>query len=231
MIADFILTREQVRKVDLLAQSEYGIPGLILMENAGNGATRTIESLYGPGGKALVACGTGNNGGDGLVIARHLHNLGWNVVVLIVGNIESMSPDCAANDRIIRAMKLNRVVAANKDEAEAACGLIQSETVVVDALLGTGFSGTVRNPIAAFIEQINLTPKRATVSIDVPSGLDCDSGFPGGLAIRADHTITFVAMKPGFATDSGRKFTGNCHVVDIGVPKALIDQVRRMHES
>lgn len=225
---ELVLTRNQVRQADELAQSDYGLPGIVLMENAGHGAARILDALYGPRGIGLVACGTGNNGGDGLVIARHLHNAGWSVRVLICGDPASMTPDCAANDRTIQAMGMERVVASEAAGLLSCCEAIGSDTVVVDALLGTGFKGSVRPALAALIERLNATPKRALAAIDVPSGLDCDTGLPGGTAVYADQTITFVAMKPGFLTDSGRTFTGQCRVVDIGVPRGLIERVSRL---
>lgn len=227
---ELVLTRNQVRRIDELAQSDYGMRSIVLMENAGYGASRFIDELYGPRGVALVACGTGNNGGDGLVIARHLHNAGWIVRVVIAGDAASMSPDCAANDRVIQAMGMERRIAADAGVLCEYCGSIGRDDVVVDALLGTGFKGAVRPPLAAFIERLNATAKRGMVAIDVPSGLDCDTGLPGGVAIRADFTITFVALKPGYLTDSGRNHTGECHVVSIGVPIELIDRASRLTE-
>lgn len=225
MHGKFILTREQVRRIDELAQTEYGLPGIVLMENAGSGAARIIDQHYGPRGVARVVCGTGNNGGDGLVIARHLHIFGWKIQVLVAGQIESMTPDCAVNDRVMQAMHLQRHVAADIDELPDELDTMGADTVIIDALLGTGFKGVVRPMQAALIDRLNALPKKAMVAIDVPSGLDCDSGLPGGSAIRADLTITFVAEKPGFLTESGRSHVGQCHVVGIGIPPELIDRV------
>lgn len=225
MTGNIILTREQVRRIDELAQTKYGLAGIVLMENAGSGAALLIDQRYGPQGEAFIACGTGNNGGDGLVVARHLHNAGWAVRVLIVGRVESMSQDCAANDRVIQAMRINRIVAEQEATLLGACDPIRSNTLVVDALWGTGFRGELRPPFRPLIERLNQTPKRAMVSIDVPSGLDCDTGQPGGAAILAHLTITFVAMKPGFLTEPGRHHAGQCCVVDIGVPRELIGSV------
>lgn len=218
-----VLTREQVRRIDELAQKEYGLSGIVLMENAGRGAAELIDRHYGPAGRALIACGTGNNGGDGLVIARHLHMLGWKVSVLIAGDPEAMSPDCAANDRVVRAMKLPRYV--TPDGSWPAQLVIGKDWVVIDALLGTGFRGIVRPQLHSLIERLESVPKRATVAIDIPSGLDCDTGQPGGIALRADRTITFVARKPGFETPTGVAYTGTCEVVGIGVPPELITRV------
>ncbi len=231
MEGGLVLSRNQVRQIDELAQSRYGIPGIVLMENAGRGAARIIDQQYGPHGIAFIACGTGNNGGDGLVIARHLHNADWTVRVVIAGNPVSMSPDCAANDRVLQAMNVERFVAGDAGDLLPFCEIIGAGTVVIDAMLGTGFKGTVRPVLAAFIDRLNSVPKKALVAVDVPSGLDCDTGVPGGTAVCADLTITFVAMKPGFLTDSGRLFTGQCHVVDIGVPGELIERVASLKDQ
>lgn len=228
MPSHLVLSRSQVRRIDELARSQYGLPGIVLMENAGHGAARIIDQHYGPEGSALIACGTGNNGGDGLVIARHLHNMGWTLRIVIAGDPASMSPDCAANDRVIRAMNLSRAVAATADDLLRCSDESSPDTVVVDALLGTGFQGVVRPMPATLIDRLNIMPRKATVAVDVPSGLDCDTGLPGGTAIRADRTVTFVAMKPAFMTDPGRAYAGECRVVDIGVPRELIERVAGM---
>lgn len=225
MKRQLVLSRNQVRRIDEVAQSKYGLSGVVLMENAGRGAAAIIDEEYGPQGDAVIACGTGNNGGDGLVIARHLHNSGWSVCVLIIGDPASMSADCAANDRIILAMHLERFVSVNGGAECPWFRSIDKRTIVIDALLGTGFQGVVRPRMAQWIDGLNGLPKRAMVAVDVPSGMDCDTGLPGGTAIRADLTVTFVAIKPGFLTDSGRSYTGRCQVVDIGVPRALIEEV------
>lgn len=225
MKSPLLLSRNQVRRIDELAQRNYGLAGIVLMENAGRGAAAIIDQEYGPQGDAVIACGTGNNGGDGLVIARHLHNSGWSVRVLIAGNSAVMSADCATNDRVVLAMHLDRFVAGDGEAEALWFKSIDQRTVVIDALLGTGFEGVVRPRMAELIERLNSLPRRAMVSIDVPSGMDCDTGLPGGTAIRADLTLTFVTIKPGFLTDSGRGYTGRWHVVDIGVPRELIGEV------
>lgn len=219
-----VLTRMQTRQVDELAQSTYGLAGIVLMENAGANAARIIRERHGDRAKALICCGTGNNGGDGLVIARHLHNAGWSVVVLIAGRVESMSPDCARDDAVVQKMPIPRFVASDRTRM-LACATLDQDTVVIDALLGTGFQGHVRADLAALIDRLNEAPKKSMVAIDVPSGLDCDTGIPGGVAIRADLTITFVAAKPGFFTESGRDFVGEIVIAEIGAPRELIDQI------
>lgn len=221
-----VLTREQVRRVDRLAVEQYAMTGLVLMENAGRNAAAIIHDAYGPTGDAILFCGTGNNGGDGFVIARHLHNLGWRVRLVLTGSASSMTYDTAANCAIIRAMDLPLMEAADADRQRTAVGTVQPSDVVVDSLLGTGFRGDVRSPMAELIDKLNSTNRRAMVSVDVPSGLDCDDGLPSNATIRADLTITFVASKTGFSRSVAAPYTGRVEVVDIGTPRELIDRVR-----
>jgi NAD(P)H-hydrate epimerase len=220
-----VLSRDQVRRIDDLAINNYGVAGIVLMENAGRGAAEIIDRAYGPHGSAFLACGTGNNGGDGFVIARHLHNAAWSVRAMIAGDASKLPPDAATNDRIIQAMSIERIVTADGAAQQDLAKAIHPREVVIDALLGTGFQGRVRTPLAALIDALNAAAKRAMVAVDVPSGLDCDTGKPGGVAIRADLTITFVATKRGFLAEHARPYVGRCEVVDIGVPRELICRI------
>jgi len=219
------LTREQVRRVDDLAIHRYGISGLVLMENAGRNAAAIIGRAYGPAGRAVIFCGTGNNGGDGCVIARHLHNAGWPVRVVLAGDMSRMTPDASANYRIIEAMGLAPLVAVDATTQQAAASSVTPQEIAVDALLGTGFSGEVRSPLAELIHAINAASKRAVVAVDLPSGLDCDTGMPGRATIRADLTITFVARKRGFDSLEAVPYLGRVEVVDIGAPRELIAEI------
>jgi NAD(P)H-hydrate epimerase len=236
-----VLSRDQGRRVDQLAHERYKIPGIILMENAGANAAAIIHRAYASAGTAFIICGTGNNGGDGCVIARHLHNLGWKARVLVLGDESRMSPDMRANFDIVRAMGLvlgesptqfirRGGVGADVPPLHVSSTLsrladIAPGDIVIDAILGTGFRGQLRDDLAANIEAINAARKRATAAIDIPSGLDCDTGQPGGAAIRADLTITFVAAKPGLLTPHAAPFVGRLEVADIGAPRELIEQI------
>lgn len=219
------LTREQVRRVDDLAIHRYGIARLVLMENAGRNAAAIIDRAYGPSGRAVIFCGTGNNGGDGCVIARHLHNAGWSVRVVLAGDVSRMTPNTSANHRIIQAMGLKPIAAIDGAMQHAAARSITPEEIVVDALLGTGFSGEVRSPLADLIHAINAASKRALVAVDLPSGLDCDTGTPGRATIRADLTITFVTRKRGFDSPEAVPYLGRIEVADIGAPRELLAEV------
>lgn len=222
-----VLSREQVRRIDQLAVERYGIPGLVLMENAGRGAAEIVDGLYGPQGRASIICGTGNNGGDGCVIARHLYNRGWTVEVHVVGPESRMTHDTRANWNIIRAMGLPAFPDDELSSAGARLHGAGATVVIVDALLGTGFTGLLRSPLVEWIDMLNAASKRAMIAIDVPSGLDADTGNASNTAIRADVTVTFVARKCGFERAEAAAYLGRVEVVDIGAPRELIALVSR----
>lgn len=220
-----VLTRDQVRSVDKAAIERYHISGIVLMENAGRNAAAIIRGFYGECGSALICCGPGNNGGDGCVIARHLHNAGWSVHLLVTGDAARMTPDMRANFAIAEAMGLARTIALDRNRQRIVVESVRKDEILIDALLGTGFRGTVRSPTAELIETMNTVEKRAMAAIDVPSGLDCDTGVPSNATIKADLTITFVATKIGFTRDAAVPFVGRVEVADIGVPRDLIAEV------
>ncbi len=211
------LTREQVREVDRIAIEELGIPGIVLMENAGRNAAHEILDAFSPIARAVLFCGTGNNGGDGFVIARHLANAGVPVHIALAGKVEKLSPDAAVNYRICANMGWP-IAAAESVE-------LLPNDVVVDALLGTGFTSQVRAPLAKIIGRINAASKRAVVAIDVPSGLDCDTGQPSNATIQADMTVTFVAAKVGFSKPPAAEYTGQIVTADIGAPPSINSRV------
>ncbi|MCK6455073.1 MAG: NAD(P)H-hydrate epimerase [Phycisphaerae bacterium] len=218
------LTRAAVREIDRRAVEEFGVPGLVLMENAGRGAAHLIQGLLrGPrGARVAIACGGGNNAGDGFVIARHLHNAGIEVELLLAVDPARLSGDAATNCDIVSRMRIP--TAPLWDEAGLAANLprLQLAQVVVDALLGTGSSGAPRPPMDRVIRAINQLSAATVVAIDLPSGLDCDTGVPADPTVRANMTITFVAPKVGFAERGAAAYTGKVHVVDIGAPRELL---------
>jgi len=219
------ITRAQVRSIDRLAVERYGMCGLVLMENAGRNAADIIDRAYGPRGAAFLCCGPGNNGGDGCVIARHLHNRGWTVRLMITGAETKMSADTRANFMILQAMRLDIVICADENHQRARARTLHNEEVLVDALLGTGFSGSLRSPLPALLAELDTAPKRAVVAVDLPSGLDCDTGQPSDATIRADLTVTFVARKRGFSMPDAAAYVGKVEVADIGVPRRLVEEI------
>lgn len=211
------LTRAQVREVDRRAIEEFGIPGIVLMENAGRGAAEIIQTRIPAAGRAVIVCGRGNNGGDGFVIARHLALGGFAVQVLVACDPSILTGDAATNCEIARRMGIAMVRVDSPGAIAASLEALRGVDVVVDAVLGTGFSGDVRSPLDDVIAAIN-TVGRHIVAIDVPSGLDCDTGLPSNATVRATETITFVARKIGFDVSGAATYTGEVHVVGIGAP-------------
>jgi len=235
MLMTLILTREQVREVDRRAIAEYGMSGLVLMEKAGRGAADVICSQWAAqsSGKdsqrtmrIVVVCGKGNNGGDGFVIARHLDLRGWTVRVLLLCEVSELRGDAAANFEIIEKAGVEiqthtlQLEVARFDEA------ISGAAYLVDAILGTGATGEPKSPYAEAIDLMNASGI-SIVAVDLPSGLDCDTGAAARHTIRAAHTATFVAAKPGFFVKGAEQYVGKLDVCDIGVPRRLIENIQR----
>jgi NAD(P)H-hydrate epimerase len=222
-----IMSRDEVRAFDAWAINELGIAGTVLMENAGRGCAEHIikemDSRLRGNDKCekravVIFCGTGNNGGDGYVIARHLHNKGFSVKVIICGDINKVKGDAKANLDLWIGMKQQ---VSQLDLAGDIAGQISEfcseAALIVDAIFGTGLSGTVRDDYIQLIEAVNASGIEI-VAVDIPSGLDCDTGLPLGGAIRAKSTVTFVAMKKGFAeNEQSLEYTGKIEVCSIGI--------------
>lgn len=216
------LSRDEVRDIDRRAIDEFGLPGVVLMENAGRGTAELLVTL-GIGGSVVVCAGKGNNGGDGFVLARHLENRGYPVKVLLFCKPEELTGDAAINFRVIEAAGTPlRIFGGAPVPGDLAAELATADWVV-DALLGTGARGEVREPIAGVILEINKTRARV-LAVDLPSGMDCDTGRPLGVCVRAQHTATFVARKKGFDEPGASDWTGVVHVVDIGVPRVMLER-------
>jgi ADP-dependent NAD(P)H-hydrate dehydratase / NAD(P)H-hydrate epimerase len=198
-----------MRAIDRWAIEEQGVPSLELMERAGQGVTRVIEGLA-PDGPVCVVCGKGNNGGDGLVVARLLREAGREVAVLCTAAPEELSGDAARNLARLPGEPPRQIA-----EGESALG---EAALVVDALLGTGFEGTPRGVVAEAIEGIRAV-RAPVVSVDVPSGVDASTGTVAGAAVRASATITFHAAKPGLWIRPGKAHAGAVHTIDIGIPR------------
>lgn len=215
------LTRAQSRRLDRLAVDEYGISGLVLMENAGRGCVDVLERL-GIDGPVAILCGKGNNAGDGFVIARHLEIRGYEPRVLLLTSPDDLQGDAATNFAILRKTDVPLVELADAPTAHLdrhAAGAAW----LLDAMLGTGITGAPRPPFDRAIQWLNGRSRNwRAMAIDVPSGLDCDTGHPAAHAVRADHTCTFAAMKIGFSHESARPYVGRVHVCDIGTPRSLL---------
>jgi NAD(P)H-hydrate epimerase len=218
------LSRQQVREVDRLAIEEFGVPGVVLMENAGRGAAEVLraQGLHGP---VVLCCGKGNNGGDGFVIARHLDNWKVPIRVLLFARPEDLTGDALVNYHIIRQAGLALTVHTEQPvDMEAVERELSGAEWIVDALFGTGLSGALRSPFEEIVKAINAGSARV-LAVDIPSGLDCDTGKPLGTAVRAHHTVTFGALKKGFADPAAAQWLGQVHVVDIGAPRRVMESV------
>lgn len=215
-----VLSVDQVRRVDSLAMEDFAMPGVILMENAGRGAAESILRHYARAARPSVAIctGAGNNGGDGFVIARHLANAGLDVRICLAIPPDKLKGDALVNYTIASKMNIEMT------DVDSVTQLFSETDVIVDALLGTGFSGQVRQPLAGLIDQINNTSK-PVIAIDVPSGLNADTGEPSNATITAELTVTFAANKRGFLQASAADYVGRIEVVDIGVPRAVYDMI------
>lgn len=230
----FLLTRDQCRALDRLAIEEYGIHSLVLMENAGRSTVDVLEKL-GIGGPVVILCGKGNNAGDGFVIARHLEIRGHVCRLVLLESPLELSGDAATNYDILNVYQ---VAGAEFPPAarswpsdtlrlllDGAAGRTRVDWIV-DAMLGTGAQGEPRPPYDTAIDWMNAQQCKK-LAVDVPSGLDCDTGQPAGHTVRADHTCTFAAMKIGFTQPAAKPFVGTVHVCDIGVPPRLLNQFSR----
>ncbi len=213
------LTCEQIRALDRVAIDQLGIPGVVLMENAGRHAAEFIYgTLVSPAASRVVLlCGSGNNGGDGFVIARYLHNAGVAVAIVLAAPPEKSQGDAAINLRILERMGLKFVHAFEPGSADGIRAAIVVADVIVDALLGTGSGGDPRGVIADLIQLANAATRARRIAIDIPSGLDSDSGTPGSPCFRADATVTMLAPKVGFTAPAAREYVGRVVVVDIGL--------------
>ncbi|MXY07040.1 MAG: NAD(P)H-hydrate dehydratase [Rhodothermaceae bacterium] len=228
LLAGFLpLVRADGQKVlDHLTIEEFGIPPFTLMENAGRGAALIIEQNYGPlrGRKVVVYCGSGNNGGDGFVVARILYNRGAHVSVF------SLKPPASpeAKNHWLLLQKLQSSDRSDRLHLNAAThDGPRTADLYIDALFGIGINRPLKGVPAGFVERLNATDA-PVIALDIPSGLDADLGLPHGTAVRADLTVTFNSHKPGFFVGRGSAYTGHVSVVQIGIPPSLLthDAVR-----
>ena len=239
-----VMTRDEVRAFDSWAINTLGIPGMVLMENAGRSCAELIKDklkdVAGPkacppysftlrratenglGRRVCIFCGTGNNGGDGYVIARVLINSGFKVVVVVCGDRNKIKGDAKLNLDILERLgqRIERLNLRDSDIAGQVGAFAADADMLVDSLFGTGLGGQLSDEYKQLIESVN-SRNCPILAVDIPSGLDCDSGQPLGAAIRATYTVTFVAVKKGFTTGSTASLhTGEIFVASIGVEPA-----------
>ena len=221
----FAVGRDDMRKMDNYTIETLGLPGVVLMENAG---ARVVEELLRltnetPNAKFVVVAGGGNNGGDGFVIARRLLDLGKECTLCLVTDPASVQGDAKINLDVYRNRKLPIIYVNEKTLSELGTLLAKAD-IVVDSLLGTGASGDLREPIRSVVELVNES-KKLVVAVDIPSGVNSDTGVVADVAIKADRTITFVAPKKGFFLQQGPQYIGDWQAVDISVPPSIANEL------
>jgi len=217
-----LLTAEQMRRCDRAAIEDYGIPDVVLMENAG---TQVVEAMHefldGIPGRVTVCCGKGNNGGDGLVVARHLHNQGVDVRVVLFAGADELEGSPATNLGIVEALGLELVEIPDADAWERRRPALGAPDCVVDALFGTGIEGALRGHYGDVVRAV-ADAGVPVVAVDLPSGLETDSGEVPGPAVRADLTVTLAAPKLCHVLPPAESLCGALVVADIGIPERVL---------
>ncbi len=216
-----VMTRDEVRSFDSWAINKLGISGAVLMENAGRSCAELIkEKLKNhKTPKVCIFCGKGNNGGDGYVIARHLVNSSFKVKVIIIGEQNQIKGDAKINLDILTGLNqpIEELDIESENISDKIKTLTQKSDMLIDCIFGTGLKGNLSNEYKNLIEAINAQ-NIPILAVDIPSGLDCNSGKPLTTAIKAKYTVTFVAVKKGFAnSEIAAKYTGEVFVASIGI--------------
>lgn len=216
-----------MREMDARAIKDFGIPGVVLMENAGKGATEKILTYFPDvvGDDVLIVCGAGNNGGDGFVVARHLANFNCNVRCCLLSDPSKLSDDAKVNFKVVKNMGIEVFILTEEEGLPNFLDMLYDAYLVVDAIFGTGLKKEVAGVYLKAIEAINKSGTNV-VSLDVPSGLDADTGNPLGISVEADLTITFALPKVGLLIFPGADYAGELDVVDIGIPQSIYDEAK-----
>lgn len=221
---NIILTRKEAREIDRCAIEDFGIPGVILMENAALGVVNYL--LKQPlSRQIIICCGKGNNAGDGFAVARHLDILHYLPHIYLFSDPCELKDDAKINYDIIVKSKIPITIVDAANKIDALNTINNFSGWIIDALFGTGLNGNVQSPYYEAIQYINNS-NAIILSIDIPSGLDCDTGEVLGVSVIAKHTVTFVAYKKGFLNPQAKKYLGNISIVDIGIPQILLNDIK-----
>ncbi len=221
-----LVTAAEMREIDRTTVEKYGISGAVLMENAGRCAAEVILAStpdLAKGQKVAIFSGPGNNGGDGFVVARWLAERGALITVYLLTTPEKLKREALANYEILLRLGIPVISMPTAEEWEKCKDPAAGNSLFVDAIFGTGLKGEVRGIMSTVIGWIN-EQKKPVWSIDIPSGLDADTGRPLGIAIKADETLTFGLPKIGQVTLPGPEFTGRLRVMDIGIPARAVEE-------
>jgi hydroxyethylthiazole kinase-like uncharacterized protein yjeF len=221
-----VVGSSEMKEMDRMTIEEMEIPGSVLMENAARGAARAFLGHFAPApdSHVVVLCGPGNNGGDGYVMARYLHQAGLKVTVIVLAEARKITGDALLNLNIIRRIGLDNLEAPGPDKWEKSSSLLSTCDFIVDAILGTGLNAPVRDFYQSVIEEVNNS-KKPVFSVDIPSGLSADSGQIMGAAVRADLTATFGFPKLGQILFPGAELVGRLVRIDIGIPHMVSRRV------
>jgi NAD(P)H-hydrate epimerase len=213
---------EQMRQLDNEAIETYGIPDIVLMENAGIGTVQAILEIYGElaGRTIMVVAGQGNNGGDGMVIARHILQRGGYPIVFLLADPKMVKGAAAVNLKILENLDIPLFTVTSEERLPSLENYLPECDLIIDAIFGIGLTRPVKGHLAGAIELINQSPV-PVVSVDIASGLDSDRGVPRGVCIEAGLTVTYGLAKPGHFTGIGPEMTGTIVVVDISIPPQL----------
>ena len=223
-----VVSAEEMRWCDETTINTYGVPGLLLMENAGRGVVEIIKQKYSTleSKKVLIVCGKGNNGGDGFVIARLLSNLFAQIHVLLMASPSELKGDAKTSFIILKKFvkKSSHQIKFHRYSKKLLSSLSKPD-IIVDAMFGTGFAGFVRKPFADVIDWINIQGAQI-VAVDIPSGVNGTTGIVENCAVRANITVTFGSIKSGLLCNQGRELVGSISVVDIGIPNSITEDKR-----
>lgn len=225
-----LVKANEMREMDSITINELGIPGCVLMENAGRGAVRYFLEHFRPAQDSLVLvlCGPGNNGGDGYVISRYLHEKGFRVRVLLLGAREKIKGDALLNLHIIQKLSLDIIDVSTEEKWKRHRRLLKNADYLIDAILGTGLNSDVRGLFKTVIEDVNRSG-RPVMAVDIPSGLNADSGSVMGTAVRAELTVTFGFPKLGQVIFPGASCVGRLVNIDIGIPGDVQNRVEERY--
>ncbi|MEH7097367.1 NAD(P)H-hydrate dehydratase [Neobacillus vireti] len=222
----WVAGQKEMQQLDHYTIDKLGLPGVVLMENAG---ARVVEEIVASSThvnpRVMILAGSGNNGGDGFVIARRLYDLGFDLLLCLVVPPERIKGDAKVHFDVYRNRQLP-ILYLHESSLEMVKSEMNQADLIVDALLGTGISGPVREPFASVISLINeYGGRKLIISVDIPSGMNSDSGKVEGTAVKATKTITFVFPKRGFFLQDGPKFVGEWKAVDISVPPSIVEEL------
>ncbi|RKY33312.1 MAG: NAD(P)H-hydrate epimerase [Candidatus Omnitrophota bacterium] len=211
-----VITSQKAKEIDIKAQQAFGISGLLLMENAARQIAEEAVKMLAKDKKVAIFCGKGNNAGDGFAAARHLLVKGIKPLIFLAGKKQEVKNEAKVNLDILLKLK-QKIIEVKEGDWKKVKNIILKYPLIIDALLGIGLSGEVRGLFREIIPMVNSL-KVPVLSVDIPSGLDANNGKVLGCCVRADKTVTFVAIKRGMTVANGPKYCGKVVVKDLGIP-------------